>query len=111
MLVNCYMHKLKVKEKNALDPVVNCCIGLEVRFVQHAFDVLCINLNFQSLDPNEVQLVGSQSPEQAIELELRLKVATLSFIHGQGSITSRTFATLVIFLGQNETNCNETGVN
>jgi len=48
-------------------------------------NVLCIHFNNEILDPNDVKAEGAKGSEQAVELELGLRVASLAFIPGNGT--------------------------
>ena len=63
---------MKMKEKNARDSLVDGCIGLEVRVVDHILHILHVHLNCEIHDTKNENMNCLQSVEQPIQLELCL---------------------------------------
>ena len=48
------MDQFEVEEEDSLDPPVDGCVRLEVRIIEHSFDVLGINLYLENLYSDKV---------------------------------------------------------
>ena len=80
--------ELKVEQENHGDLAIDRVVWVQGRVVDHSFDELGIHLNDKLLDSDGEELGLLQGSKEAIELELRLRIAGLSVVEGDGSETT-----------------------
>jgi hypothetical protein len=76
--------QLEVKEQDAGDPPVDSHIGLDIRVVQHAFEILSIYLHNKIFHSDDIDPVGMEGMEQTIQLELCLGILGQKHVGGNG---------------------------
>jgi hypothetical protein len=74
--------ELEVKQEDSRYPAVHSVVRMQGRGVDHAFDKLRVHLYDQLLYTDGEDLSVFESTEEAIELELSLRVARLAIIEG-----------------------------
>ena len=79
------MLEMKMKEKNACNPLVDGHIGLEVRVIDHTLHVLCVHLDCEIHNTKNGNMNCSQSTEQPVQLKLHLQVVALNFYEANGT--------------------------
>ena len=52
--------------------MIDCCAGVDIRIIEHTFNVVSINFHNEILDADEIVLKGVKCVEKAIKLKLRL---------------------------------------
>lgn len=79
------MDELEVEEEDTGDPLVDSCVRLDVRVVQHTADVLGINFYCQLLDTNDVEAHCAEPVEESVEFKFRLRVVGFALIKENGA--------------------------
>ncbi len=74
--------KREVKEQNTGDPAVNRRVRLNVRVIDHTFNVLRVDLDDEILRANNERPSSFECTKQSIELDLRLRVPLFTFVPG-----------------------------
>jgi hypothetical protein len=90
-----YVDQLEVKEQDAGDPLVDSHIGLDIRVVQHAFEILSIYLHDKIFHSDDIDSVGTEGAEQTIQLQLCLGVSRFMCCPCYGSKSARILAFIV----------------
>jgi len=89
----------EVKEKDSGDPAVDGCIRLDVRVVEHSFDVLHIDFDNEIVDSDYPQVGGLEAAEQSIQFELWLEVVGLPLVEQDGPEAARISSLWFISIG------------
>src|SRR5882724_977321 len=97
------MNQLKLEELDANNPSVDRSAWLNVRVVEHSFNITSINFDSKIFDTNDVKSVSLKSMPETIYLDLRLRVARFSFIPSDGTKAARVLLVIGAKLGENET--------
>ena len=66
------MLECEVEEKDACNPMIDSCVGLDVRVVEHAFDILRVNFDDEVTDAYNPETCCMQASKEAVRLKLRL---------------------------------------
>src|SRR5882724_13295813 len=100
------MNQLELEELDANNPSVDCSPWLNVRAVEHSFNITSIDFDSKIFDTNDVKAVSFKGTPETIYLDLGLRVVQFSFIPSDG--TKAAWVSLVIRakLGENETGGN-----
>ena len=69
------MNQLELEELDANNPSVDHSAWLNVRVVEHSFNITSIDFNSKIFDTNDVKLVSLKGTPETIYLDLRLRVA------------------------------------
>jgi hypothetical protein len=74
------VHQLEIEESDRSDPAVHCRVRLHVRIVQHTSHELCIHFYDEVSNTDNVDTKGTKGPEEAIELDFRLRISAFALI-------------------------------
>src|SRR5882724_1796641 len=105
------MYQLELEELDANNPSVDHSAWLNVRIVEHTFDIACINFDSKIFDTNDVKSVGLKGVPETIYLDLGLGVVRFSFIPSDGTKAAQVLLVIRTKLRENETSGNARQVN
>src|SRR5882724_6186678 len=100
------MYQLKLEELDANNPSVDCSAWLNVRVVEHPFNITSIDFDLKIFDTNDVKSVSLKGTPETIYLNLGLGVAQFSFIPSDGTKAARVSLVICAKLRENETSGN-----
>ncbi len=95
------MHQLEVKEEYCGDPVIHSGVQLDVGVTEHTFHILSVHLYNKVSDANDVDTESTEGPKEPVELNLRLRVATLALVPGYRPETRRPALAVFALLRKN----------
>src|SRR5882724_5079037 len=100
------VYQLELEELDANNPSVDRSSWLNVRIVEHTFDIACIDFDLMIFDTNDVKSVGLKGAPEAIYLDFSLGVAQFSFIPSDGTKAAQVSLIISAKLRENETSGN-----
>ena len=65
--------------------MIDCCAGVDIRIIEHTFNVASINFHHEISDANEVVLKGTKCVEKTIKLKLWLREVRFLLIESDGT--------------------------
>lgn len=74
------MDQSEMEGKDRQDPTVNRSRRGDIRILEHAFNVLCIDFYDEVPTSDQIYLVGSQSTVESIDLQLGLRELGFSLV-------------------------------
>src|SRR5882724_677953 len=100
------MYQLELEELDADNPSVVHSAWLNVRVVEHSYNITSIDFDSKIFDTNDVKSVSLKGTPETIYLDLGLRVARFSFIPSDGTKVARVSLVIWAKLGENETSGN-----
>jgi len=100
------MYQLKLEELDANNPSVDSSTWLNVRVVEHPFNITSINFDSKVFDTDDVKSVSLKGMPETIYLDLSLGVARFSFIPSDRAKAARVSLVIHAKLRENEASGN-----
>jgi hypothetical protein len=103
------MDELEVEEEDCGNPSVEDVVGLHVRRIEHALNVLSVHFDNQFLGTEDEVAHLTKRFVKTKKLKLRLRVASFSFVQRDRVVASRMSVSLM-FLGKNDTDSDDRSI-
>src|SRR5882724_2863514 len=100
------MYQLELEELDANNPSVDRSTWLNVRVVEHPFNITSIDFDLKIFDTNDVKLVSLKGTPETIYLNLGLGVVQFLFIPSDRTTAAQVSLVICTKLRENETSGN-----
>ena len=111
MLLSRDVDRFEIEEEDGGNPSVDGIVRVEGRGIDHVLHKLRVHLDYQLLYTNGEDLRMLQGAEEAVELQLRLRVSGFAIVEGDGAKSTGISFPILPDLEENVSNAVGTGVN